>query len=144
MKAFRKPVTLAFALLALTAMLTGCSDETTAPVTHNEAPVLAPTNVQAEIVNGGIRITWNPSTQPNVRGYNVYRLDRIDSSIERLTPSVTTETSYVDNGAAWSQEYEYRVTSVSTRDEESNFSAVAITNITPVPDRRSQCPVDPD
>ena len=140
--AFRKHITLAFALLALTAMLAGCADETVAPVEQNEAPVLAPTNVQAEIVNGGdIRVSWTPSSQLNVRGYNVYRLDRENSAIARLNPDVIGEASYTDGGAAFSHEYEYRVTSVSTKNAESNYAAVVITNRTPVPNRRGQ---DPD
>ncbi|HEX5131872.1 MAG TPA: fibronectin type III domain-containing protein [Candidatus Krumholzibacteria bacterium] len=141
MKAFRKHVMLAFATLALTAMLAGCADDTTAPIQQDEAPVLAPTNVQAEIVNGGdIRISWNPSTQINVRGYNVYRLDRNESAILRLTQSATTALSYTDGGAAYSHEYEYRVTSVSSKDTESNYASVVITNRTAVPNRKGQDP----
>jgi fibronectin type 3 domain-containing protein len=139
--AFRKRITLAFALLALTAMLAGCNNETVAPVDQNEAPVLAPTNVQAEIVNGGdIRITWDPSTQINVRGYNVYRLDVENSAIGKLNPSVLSQSSYTDTGAAFSHQYEYRVTSVSVKNTESNFTAVVITNRQPLPDRRGQTP----
>jgi len=139
--AFRKCITLAFALLALTAMLAGCADETVAPVVQNEAPVLAPTNVRAEIVNGkDIRITWDPSTQLNVRGFNVYRLDNENSSIARLNPSTVTQSSYTDGNAAYSHEYEYRVTSVSAKNAESNYAAVVITNRTPVPNRKGQTP----
>ena len=141
MMAFRKHIALAFALLALTAMLAGCTDETVSPTEQNEAPVLAPTNVQASIVNGrDIRISWDPSTQLNVRGYNVYRLDRENSSIARLNPSVIGTSNYTDGTAAFSREYEYRVTSVSTKNAESNYSAVVITNRTPVPNRKGQTP----
>ena len=139
--AFRKYITLAFALLALTVVLTGCSDDTVAPAGQNEAPVLAPTNVRAEIVNGGdILISWDPSTQLNVRGYNVYRLDRESSSIARVNNFEVDGSSYTDVTAALAHEYEYRVTSISTRDTESGYSAVVITNRTPVPNRRGQSP----
>ncbi|MDH4037883.1 MAG: fibronectin type III domain-containing protein [Candidatus Krumholzibacteria bacterium] len=139
--AFRKRITLAFALLALTALLAGCADETVAPVVQNEAPVLAPTNVRAEIVNGGdIRVSWDPSTQLNVRGYNVYRLDTENSNIARLNPSVVSQSSFTDGSAAFSHEYEYRVTSVSVKNAESNYAAVVITNRTPVPNRKGQTP----
>jgi hypothetical protein len=139
--AFRKHTLLAFALLALTAMLTGCADETLAPVEQNEAPVLAPTNVRAEIVNGGdILISWNPSTQLTVRGYNVYRLDRANSEIGRLNSSLVGTTSFTDNGAAFSREYEYRVTSVGSQNRESRYAAVVITNRTPTPNRKGQTP----
>jgi fibronectin type 3 domain-containing protein len=137
MMAFRKHIALAFAMLALTAMLVGCADETVAPVEQNEAPVLAPTNVQAHIVNGGdIRVSWNPSTQLNVRGYNVYRVDMENSSIARLNASVIGASAYTDGTAAFAHEYEYRVTTVGSKNTESSFSAVVITNRTPVPNRK--------
>lgn len=140
--AFRKRTALAFAMLSLTAMLVGCnSEDAVAPSGQNEAPVLAPTNVQAEIVNGrDIRITWNPSTQLNVRGYNVYRFDYENSAVARLNPSVVSASSWTDGSAAFSREYEYRVTSVSDKNTESNYAAVVITNRTPVPNRKGQTP----
>jgi len=137
--ALRKHVTLAFALLALTAMLVGCANDTVAPVGQNEAPVLAPTNVRAEIVNGGdIFISWDPSTQVTVRGYNVYRNDPANSVIARLTPSVISETSFTDGTAEFSHAYEYRVTAVSSKNTESSYTAVVITNRDPLPERRDK------
>jgi fibronectin type 3 domain-containing protein len=145
MKAFRRHTMLAFALLALTAMLAGCADDAVTPAEQNEAPVLAPTNVQAEIVNGGdIRISWSPSTQVSVVGYNVYRLDFATGAIGRLNPSVIGESSYTDYTAAFSREYEYRVTSVSSTHTESSFASVVITNRTPRPERRGQNPGESD
>ena len=139
--AFRKRITLAFAMLALTALLAGCNDDSVAPAGQNEAPVLAPTNVRAEIVNGrDIRVTWDPSTQLNVRGYNVYRFDFENSAVAKLTPSVIGTAAYTDGSAAFSHEYQYRVTSVSSKNAESNYAAVAITNRTPVPNRKGQTP----
>lgn len=145
MMAFRKHIALAFALLALTAMLAGCADDSVAPVEQSEAPIVAPTNVRADIVNGrDILVSWDPNTQLNVRGYNVYRFDFDNSSIARLNPSVIGETSWTDGAAAFSHAYEYRVTSVSTKDEESGYRAVSITNRTPVPNRKGQDPESQD
>ena len=139
--AFRKHVMLAFALLTLIAIALGCADDTTAPTQENEAPVLAPTNVQAVVMSGGdIRVSWSPSSQPNVAGYNVYRLDDEVGVIGRLNPSRIAATSYVDATALPLHVYEYRVTAVSTTGRESRFAAVTIQNV--IGDRNSGTPTD--
>jgi hypothetical protein len=141
MKAFRKPVMFALALIALTAMYAGCADETTAPLVNNdEAPLLAPSNVRAVYVDGDVRISWNASAQLNVRGYNVYRLDRENSNIARLTPSDISTTSFTDGFADYASEYEYRVTSVSTKNAESNYAAVVICTPPAPSDRKGRQP----
>lgn len=121
---------LAFTLLVTSVVALGCADDTVTPQSQDdEAPVLAPTNVQAVVVYGGdIQISWSASSQPNVRGYNVYRVDNSESSIERLNASPLEVTSVVDGGARFGREYDYRVTSVSSRNTESGFAAVTIRN----------------
>ena len=137
--ALRKLLVLALALSMMCVLAVGCAEDAAAPVQEDEAPVLAPTNVRAIVIGGGnIQISWDPSSQPHVRGYNVYRLDRVDEVIERLNSSVLEVTSIVDGGARIGREYEYRVTSVSTRSKESGFAAVTIRN--QVPDRKDGRP----
>lgn len=126
--AFRKPIIPVLALLAA-ALVLGCAEDTLAPGANDEAPVLAPTNVQAVVINGGdIQISWDASSQANVRGYNVYRVDHGDDSIERLNPSPIEMTSVVDGAARFGREYDYRVTSVSSRNAESRYATVTIRN----------------
>ena len=127
--AFRKHTVLAFALLAFSVIALGCAEDATAPKVQNEAPVLAPTNVQAVVINGGdIQVSWNPSSQVNVIGYNVYRLDVANSQVGRLNTSRIETTSFTDVTALNSHEYEYRVTSVGPKGAESGFAAVVIQN----------------
>jgi fibronectin type 3 domain-containing protein len=127
--ALRKYLVLACVLPALLLFAFGCAEDAAAPNANNEAPVLAPTNVQAVVINGGdIQISWDASSQPNVRGYNVYRVDNLDDSIERLNASPLEATSIVDGAARFGREYDYRVTSVSTHDTESRFATVTIRN----------------
>ncbi|HEU4930192.1 MAG TPA: fibronectin type III domain-containing protein, partial [Candidatus Krumholzibacteria bacterium] len=128
--ALRKYIVLACVLPAMLSFAFGCADEAAAPNTNeDEAPVLAPTNVQAVVINGGdIQISWNPSSQPNVRGYNVYRVDNATDTVDRLNASPLEVTSVVDGDARFGHEYDYRVTAVSTRNTESAFSSVTIRN----------------
>jgi len=125
--AFRKQFVLAFALLALSAIALGCAEDTTAPNTQDEAPVLAPTNVQATVLAGGnIQITWNPSSQPDISGYNLYRREVGNGNSNKLNGSRIHATDYVDNTTRVASEYEYRVTAVNTRGRESRFTSVVV------------------
>jgi fibronectin type 3 domain-containing protein len=140
--AHRKHLTLAFALLAMSVFAFGCAEDATAPgQQQDEAPVLAPTNVQAAAVSGGdILISWNASSQPNVVGYNVYRVELLEDSIERLNATPLAATSIVDRGAHFGREYDYRVTSVSDHNTESRFATVTIQNREAPPSSRDRKP----
>lgn len=144
--AFRRNLMLAAALLFVSMQALGCAEEAAAPqLPEDEAPVLAPTNVQAVVVYGGdIQISWDANSQPNVRGYNVYRVDNVESSIERLNASPLEVTSVVDGGARFGREYDYRVTSVSTRNTESGFATVTIRNREAPADRDGDNPGELD
>ena len=145
--ALRKYLVLACVLPALLLFVFGCAEDAAAPnANQDEAPVLAPTNVQAVVINGGdIQISWDASSQPNVRGYNVYRVDHLDDSIARLNESPLEVTSIVDGAARFGREYDYRVTSVSTRNAESRFATVTIQNReAPPSDRGNQRPGEND
>ena len=109
--------------LALGVIFTGCkSDSITTPVA--EAPLLAPQNVTvSQNAYGNVMISWDRNSQSNLRGYNVYRLDVEASAIGRLTISPVAENFYTDETAVWEKDYEYRVTSVSTRGNESVYSS---------------------
>ena len=128
--AHRKHLTLAFALLAVSVFAFGCAEESAAPgQQQDEAPVLAPTNLQATVVDGGsIFISWHPSSQANVIGYNVYRVDLTDDSVEALNRLPVAATSAIDRSTRFGRDYEYRVTTVSDRNTESRFATVTIQN----------------
>lgn len=139
--AHRTHLTLAFALLAMSLFAFGCAEDATAPgPQQDEAPVLAPTNVQAAVVSGGILISWNASSQLNVRGYNVYRVDSTGDSVERLNAAPLAVTSIVDRRARFGREYDYRVTAVSDRNTESRFATVTIRNREAPPSGRDRKP----
>jgi len=144
--AFRKLVMLGVATLALAAVSVGCAEDSTmAPDPQDEAPVLAPGNVRASVINGGdIQVSWDLSSQPNVAGYNVYRHDLVNSAIVRLNPTRVSGASYTDATALLAREYEYRVTSVSARGNESSFAAVVIENRTPPGDAKGANPGEQD
>ena len=93
---------------------------------------------------GDIQISWNASSQPNVRGYNVYRVDNENDIVAPLNDAVLEVTSVVDGGARFGHEYDYRVTAVSTKNTESAFSSVTIRNREAPTDRKDDNPGEID
>ncbi len=125
--AFRKHVLISVVLLAISGILFGCGDSTVAPKITTDAPIVAPANVTAEMLaNGDVRIDWDASTQPTLRGYNVYRLDIENSQIGKLNSTELAVNDYTDTSAGYNIVYEYRVTAVSNKGIESGYTAVVI------------------
>lgn len=130
--AFRKYTLFAVVLLAISGFLSGCGGSSVvAPITSNEAPMVAPSNVIAQVlVNGDILLRWDAGTQTNLKGYNVYRLDPEAQTIGKLNPSVLGTNQYLDGSAVSNVEYEYRITSVSVKGAESAYTSVSVINDT--------------
>jgi fibronectin type 3 domain-containing protein len=76
-------------------------------------------------------VTWDRNTQSSLRGYNVYRRDVAESSIQLLTAQPTEDIYYLDDAVVQDKQYEYRVTSVGTGGTESAYSATVISVGTP-------------
>lgn len=69
----------------------------------------------------GISLTWNPSPDADVVGYNVYRsITGEDYGV--LTGALLGETSYLDTEVLAGMIYYYRVTAVDNSDNESPIS----------------------
>lgn len=138
--AFRKQMALALAMAMLTFCF-GCADELNAPITEDEAPLLAPTNVRAlALSDGDVEVVWEASSQPNTNGYNLYRREVGTSSSRRLNSSRLLSTQYVDQTTVRAKNYEYRVTVVSTTGRESGFTAVVIQSRDVVEDGNGRVP----
>jgi len=122
----RKYFMVSVVLVAMSALLVGCNDSTTAPVIlEDEAPIAAPANIVAQVTAAGVLITWDASSHPGLRGYNVYRYDRSTGSVAQLNAGVVASNQYVDDSAQWRSHYQYRVTSLS-RSSESTFTSVEV------------------
>ncbi len=119
----------ALVTVALAGVLVGCGDNVVAPTDSgpDAAPPIAPVAVTATPTPDGVLITWQPSSQASLRGYNVYRLDRAADVIARLTATPLSSTSYLDRDAQYGVPYEYRVTAVNVKNIESAPAAVFVT-----------------
>ena len=123
----------AIALVGLCSLAIGCnSDGLTS--SSNAAALVAPQNVKvSQNAWGHVIVTWDRNTQNNLSGYNVYRMDVVESSIQKLTGQPTEDNVYLDEAAVSETRYEYRVTSVSTKGTESAYSGTVIDVDTPKP-----------
>jgi predicted small lipoprotein YifL len=85
---------------------------TVAPV--NVTPPSAPTGLVAIPTGGAVRLAWNPSPEPDVALYAVYRASEEGGEFMRIatTPAITTV--YADRDARAGASYRYAVTAIDS------------------------------
>lgn len=122
----RQFVFLVAAVLTFGALMAGCGSDTVAPAGNTEA-LFPPSNVTvAQLASGDVKIAWDPVINSNLQGYNVYRREIGVSSAQKLTSAPITATQYLDTSPDWQKQYEYRVTSVGTKGNESTPIVMSI------------------
>jgi len=76
-------------------------------------------------------LSWNPSTSPNVVGYNIYRW--VSSGARQpLNSALIPSTSCVDSSVQNGQTYYYVATAVNSKGKESADSNLAVAPIPPL------------
>jgi hypothetical protein len=90
-------------------------------------PPRTPTGLAAIPSADGIDLSWEPNTEPDLAGYNVYRR-QVSATGEaigaptRLTPTPAPAPAFSDRTAQPGQSYSYRVTAIDTTGNESPAS----------------------
>jgi Abnormal spindle-like microcephaly-assoc'd, ASPM-SPD-2-Hydin len=79
-----------------------------------------------------VSLSWNPSTSPNVTGYNIYRRTGTSGGYTKINTAVNSATSYVDTSVTDGLTYYYETTAVNSSGEESAPSA-AVQAVIPAP-----------
>jgi len=128
--AFSKYLIISLIVLCLAGLVVGCGSDTVAPPPSNQqAPLLPPLNLTASRTGAGdIMLVWDPNTQSNLLGYNVYRSISGTGDFHKLNPAIVVGNSYVDDGVSPNTRYDYRVTSVGSNGLESDYAAISIYN----------------
>ena len=105
----------ALAGFALTMVLAGCAGVSSTPL-----KILSPLRTHS------VYLSWNPSTSPDISGYNVYRAAYTTScgSFSKINTELTVETIYTDSAIANNASYCYTTTAVNAEKEESGFSEI--------------------
>ena len=125
---FRKHVMISAVLLCVSGLLLGCSEENPVTLTAgDEAPPTAVSGLSAMLISGGgVALSWDASSSPNLRGYKVYRHNVTEQAIGLLTASPVTDNHYNDMSVVLGPKYEYMVTAVNARGLESVYATVEI------------------
>lgn len=83
-----------------------------------EAPILPPAGLTAISIDEGIKISWQPTSQQNNKGYKIYRYER--GRIPKEIGSVNAETyEYLDKSCTNGNLYFYFVKTVNNKGKES-------------------------
>jgi len=69
-----------------------------------------------------VDLEWDPNSESDLAGYNIYRSNQSGSGYVRLNASLITGTNYSDSSIAAGQTYYYVCTAVNDSDLESGFS----------------------
>jgi hypothetical protein len=77
-----------------------------------KAPVLPPSGLDADGGDGKVYLEWNPNTEPEVTGYNVYRWEEGGKEKTRMTAQPVAGTAYVDTSVRAGAAYHYAVTAM--------------------------------
>lgn len=96
--------------------------------THDVFPPATPREVQAVFSGPGqqpfIDLSWAPNTESDLAGYNVYRREE-GGTLEKINAQLVTSPSFRDEHVVSGKSYEYAVSAVDARGNESGKSAEA-------------------
>jgi hypothetical protein len=95
----------------------------TSPDPLPDLPPASPTGPVASGLVGSIRLVWNPSTEPDLAGYSVYRSTGASGGFGVLGSQLTTS-AYTDAAVAVETMYYYCVTATDAGGNESAASSV--------------------
>lgn len=98
---------------------------------ENRRRPMPPQNVKANPRPNGVAVDWQPSDEPDVRGYYVYRADSYNGVLSQVSPLVGRDTvEYLDTSDYLSAEgqYWYLVQAVNFTGMTSTYSAPAVTH----------------
>jgi hypothetical protein len=101
-------------------------------VAHDVFPPAVPSGLQAAYSGPGqkpsVDLVWQPDTEPDLAGYNVYRREHNSEPVKKNTELVKTP-AFRDLEVLPGHEYSYSVTAVDVRGNESARSTEANENV---------------
>ena len=82
--------------------------------------VSVPKGLKATAGADSIKLKWAPNPESFLKGYNLYKKERIDSSlIDKINADPVQRTDYIDQGLAFGELWYYRITAVDISGRES-------------------------
>jgi fibronectin type 3 domain-containing protein len=80
-----------------------------------------PAEVKAEVIENQMTVTWKAASDPDTKGYNVYRARTIEDKPEKINKELVTETRFVDTSVKKGG-YVYSISSIDKEGNESTPS----------------------
>lgn len=96
-------------------------------------PPAVPAGLTGLYTAGAVQLIWNPGTEPDLAGYNIYRRETGGGRAERLNTELLRSPLYRDTTAMPGQHYQYSVTAVDLSGNESAPSAGIEVEVPPAP-----------
>jgi hypothetical protein len=119
-------------LICAAVMVIGCGSSSTSPEPENEASLQPPLNFMArQYGEGDIMLAWQPSTQANIVGVNLYRAVNGSTNFTKLNATPLTDRIFLDDASQYGVNYTYRVRSVNQAGNQSVHRSVNIFNKLP-------------
>jgi len=105
-------------------LIEGLSSAVASGIPEKRTPPSPPTGLVAAIQKEGVALRWNPNPEPDIAGYNLYRLEKGESDFTKINPQLITENYFLDKEADPHRSYFYRLKAVdiSPARNESKFS----------------------
>jgi len=96
-------------------------------VKTGDSPPLIPSSLYAvPDINNQVRLSWSANPELDIKGYNVYRSNKISGSFKKLNLKPINETVYIDKDLRKDVVYYYQVTALDNSRNESKPSAPMI------------------
>ena len=76
-----------------------------------------------------VKLGWDPSINPDILSYNIYRTNHVDSSFSLVNTIAHPDSTYMDNNLEWNTHYYYVATSIDKFANESGFSNMIDTTL---------------
>jgi hypothetical protein len=111
------------ALIFAAAAFAGCGSGTTPSAPVDTVAPAAILDVQAQVVQGGIEVSWSAGSESDLAGYRVYRSANGSAVTLQGTTSATT---FVDTNVSSRGSYRYEVTAVDVTGNESPHASTLL------------------
>lgn len=81
-----------------------------------------PQNLSAKSTTGAILLSWKPTLNSQVAGYNIYRSGQADGEYQKINSAAVNDSMFSDMSPAPNEQCWYMITTVNHAGEESMFS----------------------
>lgn len=84
----------------------------TVAITIDTIPPAAPVGLRVQAFDGGVDLFWQPSTEPDLRGYNIHRKDPDAPAFVKVNSLPVLGTQFRDTGLTNGLQYCYKIAAV--------------------------------